>query len=407
MNFDLNINNYTKDELYEMFELPLNSDISSMLSMFEKKVSQLIINIMKNKEISKEIQTKTLDFIKKAKQTLFDKDTISTITKEFASLTNRNNELQQTTLDNSNEHLVQVRNKKPSINSFVKEYTEGIINPIRKSKSDLYLNIDTRFRENYYSTSPSNINIVLPMLINNVLIMRLASIEIPLSSLFNVSKQLGNNFFIVTLTDTNESAVVDIPNGNYDYSGLADSINKKLSLLGGNFAKIVFIINNVTNNGSGQTMVGCAENSSFNFELNFQADRFGNDDKNTPLPLKFGWTLGFRNGIYTNNQNYVSEGAVDLKGQKYLYLVVDDYNNNVNNNFYSAFNSSILNKNILARITIQNNVSNVTISQIREYYGPVNIQNLTIQLLDGYGRIVDLNNMDYSFCLAMQKVYDI
>jgi hypothetical protein len=317
------------------------------------------------------------------------------------------NELQQTTLDNSNEHLVQVRNKKPFLTSFVKEYTEGIINPIRKTKSDLYLNIDTRFRENYYSTSPSNINIVLPMLINNVLIMRLASIEIPLSSLFNVSKQLGNNFFIVTLTDTNESAVVDIPNGNYDYSGLANSINKNLSLLGGNFAKIVFIINNVANNGTGQTMVGCAEKSSFNFELNFQADRFGNDDKNTPLPLKFGWTLGFRNGIYTNNQNYVSEGDVDLKGQKYLYLVVDDYNNNVNNNFYSAFNSSILNKNILARITIQNNVSNVTISQIREYYGPVNIQNLTIQLLDGYGRIVDLNNMDYSFCLAMQKVYDI
>jgi len=43
----------------------------------------------------------------------------------------------------------------------------------------------------------------------------------------------------------------------------------------------------------------------------------------------------------------------------------------------------------------------------REYYGPVNIQNMNVQLLDGYGRVVDLNNMDYSFCLTMTIVYDI
>jgi hypothetical protein len=132
------------------------------------------------------------------------------------------------------------------------------------------------------------------------------------------------------------------------------------------------------------------------------------------LPLKFGWLLGFRNGIYTNNQNYVSEGIVDITGPRYFYLVVDDYNNSVNNNFYSAFNSSLLNKNILARISLENSAVNNTfqntlkiIGDTREYYGPVNIQNITIQLLDGYGRIVDFNNMDYSFCLSMQTVYDI
>lgn len=30
---------------------------------------------------------------------------------------------------------------------------------------------------------------------------------------------------------------------------------------------------------------------------------------------------------------------------RYLYLVIDDYNNSVNNSFFSAFNNSILNKN--------------------------------------------------------------
>ena len=117
---------------------------------------------------------------------------------------------------------------------------------------------------------------------------------------------------------------------------------------------------------------------------------------------------------YTNNLNYVSEGVVNITGPNYLFLVVDDYKNNVNNNFYAAFNSSILNKNILARISLQSNTFNVLeqsnlnmITTPREYFGPVDLQNLTIQLLDEYGRIVDLNNMDFSFCLILTTSYDL
>ena len=135
--------------------------------------------------------------------------------------------------------------------------------------------------------------------------------------------------------------------------------------------------------------------------------------KNTPLPLKLGWKLGFRNGIYENNTTYVSEGVVSLGGPQYMYLVIDDHNNNVNNNFYGIFNSSLLNKNILARIAQSNPPystvfsENNYVSYPRFYYGPVNIQNLSIQLLDEYGRIVDLNNMDFSFCLSLETVYNI
>jgi hypothetical protein len=148
--------------------------------------------------------------------------------------------------------------------------------------------------------------------------------------------------------------------------------------------------------------------------LNFQADRFGIDDRSTPLPLKLGWMLGFRNGIYVNNLNYVSEGVLDITGPRYIYLVVDDHNNNVNNGFYSAFNSSLLNNNILARISLQSKFFDVQITNNlnivtnpREYFGPVNIQNINIQLLDEYGRVLDINNMDYSFCLTLITAYDL
>ena len=43
----------------------------------------------------------------------------------------------------------------------------------------------------------------------------------------------------------------------------------------------------------------------------------------------------------------------------------------------------------------------------RQYFGPVDIQKLQIQLLDEYGRILDLNNMDYSFCLTFQTIYNL
>ena len=100
-------------------------------------------------------------------------------------------------------------------------------------------------------------------------------------------------------------------------------------------------------------------------------------------------------------------------GPRYVYLVVDDYNNNVNNSYFAAFNSSILNKNILARISVQGSVysilsdASLALKAIpREYFGPIDIQKLQIQLLDEYGRILDLNNMDFSFALKLECLYN-
>jgi hypothetical protein len=252
--------------------------------------------------------------------------------------------------------------------------------------------------------------------------MHLNSIELPLT-IYSISRQYGNNFFTITVTlDTGSvsTTVINIPNGNYTQDTIMDIINKQLSLAGAPFSYVAFIVNLTgVRTGSGQTMVGpnsdvVGSNTVTNIELNFQADRYGLEDRNTPLPLKFGWMLGFRNGIYIGNINYVSEGLVDLNGPRYLYLVVDDYNNNVNNAFYSAFNSSILNKNILARLTLHPSnfftlsQDNFLLSSIsREYFGPINLQTMNIQLLDEYGRIVDLNNMDFSFSIVLSTVYDL
>ena len=168
----------------------------------------------------------------------------------------------------------------------------------------------------------------------------------------------------------------------------------------------------------------------------------------SPSLLTFGSVLGFRLGEYTSfedltkpytgpsyensdsintsisvfkaNKNlseigcsYVSESFFECAGPRYLFLVVEDFNNNVSDGLFSALNSSILNQNILARISVKgapfsvlaDDSLNVTKPE-RIYFGPVNLDKLRIQILDEFGRIVNLNNMDFSMELVLNTLYD-
>ena len=416
MFFDLNIKNYSKDELKEMFELPDYYD-KNTIDLNENKLRQNIIN---NQEIGIDFQKKILDFINEAKKILLENiyeenKNNNHLVESINKALNSNYDPQPVQIISNTDHMVQERiDPPPYQQSYPSQYFKGIINPLKRKTREENLVIDTRFRENYYNSSPTNFNFQLPMNIQNVLNMKLSAIELP-TTYYAISKQYNNNFF--TLTVNSNSTVISIPDGNYDNDSFISCLNNQIILAGNEFLYVTFVININNNNGSGQMMVGLDSNApqDLQFELNFQADRFGYDDRSTPLPLKLGWIMGFRNGIYTNNQNYVSEGIVDLVGPRYFYLVVDDFNNNNNNGlFYSAFNSSILNKNIIARISLQSGLFKILledglniISSSREYFGPVNIKNFQIQLLDEYGRIVDLNYMDLSFCLTLTIAYDI
>ena len=410
--FDLNIDNYSVSELIEMFGLPNNFN----KNMIENKEINLRNSILNNTEINKQTKEDTLNFVIKAKNIILNntKNNKNELEEKIKDFYNSSYELKSSKIDEQQDHMVQVRPKKPYLSSRPSEFFQGIINPIKKTTIKKNINIDSRFRDNYYTTSSTNFNVKLNMNMYNILQMQLSAIELP-TTYYVISKQYGNNFFTINVNELGNE-VISIPDGNYDQDTIINAINNQLSLLPAPYNQVLFDINLTSNTtGSAQTMVGFISLTGItNLTLDFQSDKFGVSDSDTPLPLKFGWILGFRNGIYVNNLNYVSEGVLDIIGPKYLFLVVDDYQNNVNNNFYSAFNSSILNKNILARISLQaktfdilqqNNLNILTTA--REYFGPVDINSLTIQLLDEYGRIVDLNNMDFSFCITLITRYDI
>lgn len=419
-NFDLDIKNYTIKELEEIFELPLNYD-ESIVEMQETKLRE---NILGDKSIVSSTKSNTLNFLGQIKKTLTDYikekkpfHEVENLAKNWANIYNMDKTLQKSDTINAGSTNIIKQPKTPYGQSSPSEFYPGTLNPLNKRILRQNINIDTRFRENYYATKSSNFHVDLPLRLAQVVSLQLSALELP-STFYVISQVFGNNYFVLEIVDL-EPLTVIIPDGNYDYLGLQSYINNFLSTAPGNYKNIQFLVDMNTPlgsgsaAGSGRMIVGSKEGNQ-EFSMNFLTDKYGNEDRQTPLPLKLGWLMGFRQGYYENSVTYVSEGIVDLLGPRYIYLVIDDYNNSVNDGFYGAFNSSILNKNILARVSLQGSVFNsITkdnfnlITTPRQYFGPVDIQKLQVQLLDEYGRILDLNNMDYSFCLTFQTIYDL
>jgi hypothetical protein len=424
-NFDLNIGNYSKAELEEILELPTNYD-ENVIQMKEAKLRQ---NIMSDLSIPAAIKTKTLGFItniknilvlninsKKSDSNVNAGSKIEALAKTYSNVYNLNKGLDKSDLASAGGTYIIKQPPTPYGQSSPSEFYQGTLNPLNKRILRQNINIDTRFRENYYASQSSNFHLDLPIRLTQVVSLQLSALELP-STFYAISKVFGNNFFVIYITGV-EPLIVTIPDGNYTYLSLQIYINTFLSTAPLEYQTIQFLADINTpggqgSGGSGKMVVG-STNGTIQFSLNFQTDRYGNEEKQTPLPLKMGWLMGFREGYYENNTTYVSEGLIDLLGPRYIYLVVDDFNNNVSDGFYGAFTSSILNKNILVRITLQGSVFSILtqnnlllVTTARQYFGPVDIQKMQIQLLDEYGRILDMNNMDYSFCLSFQTIYDL
>ena len=92
----------------------------------------------------------------------------------------------------------------------------------------------------------------------------------------------------------------------------------------------------------------------------------------------------------------------------YFLLSINDFQKHNTRSFLSPLqDGSLPNSNILAKVYSACGGECCIENQERIYFGPTNISRLHIQLLDEFGRIVDLNNGDYSFTLELEILYDL
>lgn len=322
----------------------------------------------------------------------------------------------------------------------------GTMNPLKVNTIKRAVNIDTRFRPNYYTTKSSDLQINLPTKVERAISMRLASIEIPMS-FYAINSDFGNNVFKVSwnwggVTDAS-SALITISDGNYDI-GLSDKtkaarleteINARLTATEAGVAtngklNLRYEVNPITGKSrffqdTSATLVP----SPIPFKIYFNTTSTGAilsvSENPQPLQMTLGWMLGYRamnnlNGMYSSvaSGSITSEGICNVQGTRYIYVSIDDFVNSSNNYFTAAFATSVMAPNIITRINVADLAQDVTVfhyaqqegystelDRSRNYFGPVDIQKMRVTLYDEYGRVVNLNYMDWSMELMFECIY--
>lgn len=283
----------------------------------------------------------------------------------------------------------------PKVNQYGSHMLMTNVTKTRKYK---YVNIDTKFRDEYNSNTTSDYNITLPERITDVRSISVTNVEIPIT-FFNISENLGNNAMKVG------STALVVPDGEYTLTTLVDALNARRTALA---IAITFSYasNKITITADSGT-----------FAIDFGVDSIGGFAKYN-FKSRLGWLMGFRSQTYSISSSgtatMTSEFLVDLSGPRYLYLVIDEFTGNGNQkSFVSPLPSSVINKNILARIPLNKQtyafmsvlpvgISTGLLTDVRSYTGKVDIQKLNIQLVNENGIAMNLNGADFSFCLEIE-----
>ena len=414
--FDMDISTYSLQELEKLLNLPTPYTIELINSRREDLKNK--INSMPNIDGEKRKNIISfLDSIHKKIMDNFVKDKLKTNT---GKLVNSNN------------------------------YPDGHINPINIKTIKKAINIDSLFRPDYYSTKSSNFSITLPERINKIVSMYISSIQIPLSY-YSISPSLENDYFFIQLLDSSgqdisgSSKKIVIPPGNYESqtsavsSGLIDTsietaIKSGLIEAGGDISNnVIFTVDRI--NGRSNFSLDPSANSNNVYKIRVYFNQKSSTypgsllsssastataqiDSIQPLTFKLGWGLGFRAGEYTGSSIW-SEGICYITGPRYLFLAINDYQTTANNYFSATYSDSIMAPNIISRINIGSMVDGGFLyksgqdddfgdhfNRSRDYFGPVDIQRLTFTLYDEFGRVIDLNNMDWSLVLGFECIYD-
>ena len=449
--FNLNSELYNDEEIETLFNLKKPYTQAEILKAKDVLLKQLI----SNKSLGAEKQREISFFI----------DTISTrITNKTNNHNINNHNINNQIIQQGSNFLIE------NVNTIAGRTTQlldgrlaghsevppGFLNPINVRTLTQTINIDTRFRPNYYGSSATNFAISLPSTQKNVVKMRVASIEIPMSY-HSISKSSGNNTCLII--DASGSGtncwLVILPDGNYEQSwagesnaayietamnnaiatatpGTIDSMTGKVTLTGSGakltpLTDLCFTLDRISGRsvfaipqaGSGTTIF------TNGFTVRFNIDTEGNLNLETNIQMRLGWQLGFRSAQYVCGGGAsgagacLSEGICLICGPRYGFISIEDYQKNTSPSYIVAYANSILQNNVITRVNLSSVLGDVGVYQVsndlgldsqtgrtREYFGAVDIQKLHISMYDEYGRFINLNNMDWSFTLEFDKLYD-
>ena len=381
MSFDLNLDNYKYDDLSKLFQLKGYSTnqikaIHTKCEIVKRNYSEDIYNFYYKSGKALECILQLIEQNKLLPNDVCLNDYLDKI-KGVHSFE---------TYDTSNLiNTLRPVDPPPVYNIVNNSIAPGKLNTIKRLIQTQNLNLHSCFRE--YGSS-SDYQYILPSEIKHVVSIRLASIEIPNTRYLFSCKQKNNSF---TININNEVFHIFIPDGNYTNVTLEEYINTYFQTIQ-TLRSIHYYID---------TQFHSIFESVIPFSIYFENSVQG-----------CGWILGFRHECYENQTCLKSEGLFDAIGDRYIYLSVEDYQYNTNITNIIGIDRNFLDKSILAKVPMNDEklaliiYDNNPLSKTRIYNGPVTLKKMHIRILDKFGNVIDLNNMDFSFTLELELLYE-
>jgi len=399
---DLNINNYSILELFALIGTNVNSDVFSLKTQVQNKYKQL----RSIPGLTDQDRVNILVFVQEVYHKLLE---YTKIQKENELLIIEETEKLKTL------RVQEITEHKPmeTIPTFPQKYAAGIINPLEKRTITKIVNVDSLFRVNFYVTNSNTFDIMLPAPIKNVLSMKVKSLELPKCVyVFNVLN-MTNQFQIVVGEDC---YLIEVREGNYTGEELVTYLNNDVFpyAYNGDLSGVV-----VSFDAKYERIVFSGRNN-FVFGLDFTIPEY----PNRSVTLNMGWILGFRKPCYTYSEDYNTSPNMthDIGFNadacytgtvfRYLFLSVNEFKNNYNDTIIPVFtNNSLLTINNVLSILRYDPLRGMIVSghstDLREYFGPISVEKLKITLYDEFGRLAPINNVDYSFQLELECLYNL
>ena len=289
----------------------------------------------------------------------------------------------------------------------------GSVNPLERERTFTNIHFNSKFRDHYYNSSASNFQYTLPQPADNVVSLSLSSICIP-NTWYLFSTECDSNRFIVEISGVCipfSVFEIVIPDGNYDDCGLESFLNNTYFYNAGVDNPLKFVKYSIDPHSLKSTFQ-FIKDAPDDIEMNVKFV----DPRTKSIMYTAGWTMGFRYAQYLHITTYLmSEGLFDAGGDRYIYFCLNDFNKNVNNSNVVLFDDSMMRDDVLAKIYMIDGKFAVNIDntpddccnhvKTRKYFGPIDLRKIHVRLLNQYGRVINLNNMDYSFSLEVAQLY--
>jgi hypothetical protein len=413
-NFDLDINNYTIYDLLQFFKLEIpynNKEINNKYDFLKEEISKNL-----NDE---QFKKKMFIFINSAKNTLqkyIDNiDNKGSGYVEDDNLHNGNNIFNQTTtitagggnsfiIDKDTTSFNDILNKTKYLNpleTYPSNLSRGSLNVLKRKSILKTLSFNTLFRQNIVETMSTNSEFKLPFILKNVISLNLVSVEFP-CGFYVFSDAAKNNTFYIKEMNTNLEGIITIPEGNYTTDTLISTMKLQINKTLPNIDRFDVTFDPIT----GKITI---LNSINEFTLNFLYL-----DSSNKIYNKFGWIIGYRKSQYKNDKSYTTESILNTSSSEYFYFYLNDYNISNCDKVVAVFDNNYLENNILAKIPIvvdtfqyvYNNNSDF-ITKKRDFFGPVNIDKINVRIYNKFGEILFINNMDFSFTIEFEILYDL